>query len=94
MLTIGDIQHNVAQIAPLYEIKKVSLFGSYAKGTQTEGSDIDLLVEFKSRPISIYRIAGVKLKMEELTGKEVDVIVSPVPPNALIEIDKEVLIYG
>ena len=94
MLSLTDIQSSVTQIAPLYDIKKVSLFGSYAKGTQTENSDIDLLVEFNSRPISIYKIAGVKLKLEKLTGKAVDVIAYPIPSTSLIEIDKELLVYG
>ena len=29
-----------------YEVDKIGLFGSYAKGTQTEDSDIDIYVEF------------------------------------------------
>jgi len=94
MLKFSDIQLSVTQIAPLYEIKKVSLFGSYANGTQTENSDIDLLVEFHDPAVSIFKLAGIKIKLQELTGKSVDIIHSPIPADALIEIDKEVPIYG
>lgn len=31
-----------------FDVKSLELFGSYAKGTQKEDSDIDLLVEFNS----------------------------------------------
>ena len=93
MPTFENIRSSVAQIAPLYDIKKASLFGSYANGTQTEDSDIDLLVEFTGRPVSIYKIAGVKLKLEEIIGKDVDVIALPIPSNSLLEIEKEVLLY-
>jgi predicted nucleotidyltransferase len=30
-----------------YSVKRVGLFGSYARGNQKRGSDIDLLVEFE-----------------------------------------------
>jgi predicted nucleotidyltransferase len=93
LLTLQTIRSGVAQVAPLYDIKKATLFGSYANGTQTEHSDVDLLVEFAERPISLFKIAGVKLKLEEVLGKAVDVIHSPIPAGSLIEIDKEVLVY-
>ena len=94
VLKVADIKSSVEKVAREYDIKKVSLFGSYANGNSTEESDIDLLVEFNNRPVSIYKIAGVKLKLEELTGKDVDVIACPIPPNSLLEIDREMLIYG
>jgi len=94
VLTIADIKSSVEQVAHDYGIKKVTLFGSYATGKRAAQSDIDLLVEFSGRPITLYRIASVKLKLEELTGKSIDVIASPIPPNALLKIDNEVLIYG
>ena len=93
MLTITDIKSSVKKIAPLYNIKRVSLFGSYADGTQTEDSDIDLLVEFAEPAVSIFKLAGIKIKLQDLTGKSVDVIHSPIPPDSLIEIDKEVVLY-
>ncbi|MDR1092906.1 MAG: nucleotidyltransferase domain-containing protein [Clostridiales bacterium] len=93
MLRFTDIQSGVAQVARLYEIKRVSLFGSYASGEQTEDSDIDLLVEFEEPSVSLFKLAGIKIKLQELTGKTVDVIHSPIPPDSLIEIGKEVLVY-
>ena len=35
-------------LAEAYGVKKIGLFGSYAKGTQTEVSDIDIIVEFET----------------------------------------------
>ena len=32
-----------------YGVEKIGLFGSYAKGIQTEDSDIDIYVEFKNK---------------------------------------------
>ena len=93
MLTFESIKSSVAQVAPLYEIKRAALFGSYAQGLQTEDSDVDLLVEFNEPSVSIFKLAGVKLKLQEITGKKVDVIHSPLPEGSLIQIEKEVVVY-
>jgi len=93
MLSLTTIKSSVAQVAEVYDIKKVSLFGSYAKGTQTEDSDIDLLVEFFQPSVSLFKIARVKLKLEEITGKNVDVIHSPLAEDCWLEINGEVLLY-
>ena len=93
MLTVDMIQKGVAEIAPLYDIKKAILFGSYADGTQTEESDVDLLVEFFHPSVSLYKIAGAKLKLQDVIGKDVDLIHAPIPPNSFIEVNNEVLLY-
>lgn len=64
-LAIADIKSYAAQVAQLFDLQKVSLFGSYASGKSTKEGDIDLLVDF-GEVVSIYTIAAVKLKMEEL----------------------------
>jgi predicted nucleotidyltransferase len=35
-----------------YGVKRIGLFGSYAKGTPSETSDVDVVVEF-ARPIGL-----------------------------------------
>ena len=94
IVPISKIKSSVKKTAKEFDLRKVTLFGSYANGTNTEKSDIDLLIEFNSRPVSIYRVAGVKVRMQELLGKEVDVIHGPVSEDALLEIYEEVLLYG
>ena len=44
MHDISDIKIIIKPIAIQYELKKVFLFGSYAKGTENEDSDIDIAV--------------------------------------------------
>ncbi len=43
--TIKEIQNKTAPIAESYGIKKMSLFGSYARGEATDDSDIDLFID-------------------------------------------------
>lgn len=42
--TISEIEESGRRIGREFEAERVILFGSYAKGTVTEDSDVDLLV--------------------------------------------------
>ena len=55
-----------------YRVKKIGLFGSYAKGTQTEVSDIDIIVEFET-PLG-FKFMEFADYLEEILGKPVDVL--------------------
>ena len=55
-----------------YGVKRIGLFGSYAKGTPSETSDVDVVVEF-ARPIGL-RFVEFAEYLESLLGKRVDVL--------------------
>lgn len=45
MLTVEKIRKIVAKVCKKYGVKSAYLFGSYAKATATEDSDVDLIVD-------------------------------------------------
>ena len=45
MYTIEEIKEKITPIVRDYGINSISLFGSYAKGTANENSDIDLVMD-------------------------------------------------
>ncbi len=58
-----------------HPVKRVWLFGSYSRGEETPGSDIDLLVSFDSNArISLMKLSGMSIELEELLGHEVDIV--------------------
>jgi predicted nucleotidyltransferase len=59
-------------LAAEYGVKRIGLFGSYAKGLSTEASDVDLLVEFE-RPIG-FRFVELAEHLESLLGKPVELL--------------------
>lgn len=61
-----------------HALKSLSEFGSLARRQSTPASDIDLLVEF-DRPLSLFEFIRLKLYLEELTGRRVDLVT----PDAL-----------
>jgi predicted nucleotidyltransferase len=55
-----------------FKVKKIGLFGSYARGTGGDESDIDIVVELE-KP-DLYYLIGVKQAVEEALGGKVDVV--------------------
>ena len=45
MLSIEKIKNIVCPLAKKYEVDRVYLFGSYARGEATEKSDVDLCID-------------------------------------------------
>lgn len=59
-------------------VKSLAVFGSLARGEATPASDIDVLVEF-DRPVGLFEFIRLKMYLEELTGRQVDLVT----PDAL-----------
>ena len=70
---IEKIKSTIIKVLKKYGVKKAGLFGSIVRGESTENSDIDLLVEFEGEK-SLLDLAGLKIELQELLGREVDVI--------------------
>jgi len=56
-----------------FNVKEVELFGSFARDTVTEESDIDLLVTFGD-DASLFDLVRLKLFLEEYLDRAVDVV--------------------
>ena len=66
------LQREQGYLASEFGVKKIGLFGSYAKGQPDENSDIDLLVEF-DRPIG-FRFFDLVDYLETALGRKVDIL--------------------
>ena len=94
-LTVEQIKSRVASVARKHPVEKISMFGSYARGMQTTGSDLDLLVTFKeTEPLTLFTIVKFEQDLKKAMGISVDVIPAPIEEDSLIVIDAEVPIYG
>jgi predicted nucleotidyltransferase len=45
MTTINEIRETVAPLVKNYPVRRVILFGSYARGDETMSSDVDLIID-------------------------------------------------
>ena len=95
MPSIESIQESLIPIFGRYNVRKAILFGSYAKGTANERSDIDIFVDSGLKGL---RFFGLLEDVTNALNKQVDLIdASQVDAESLIlsEINSTgVLIYG
>jgi len=70
--TIDEIKNISVPVAQKYGVKKLALFGSYARGEQNTGSDIDFLID-KGR-IQGWEFFGFISALEDDLGVHVDVL--------------------
>ncbi|MBO7607557.1 MAG: nucleotidyltransferase domain-containing protein [Paludibacteraceae bacterium] len=56
-------------------VEKAWLFGSYSRGEETEDSDVDILVTFKSGERIGLKYAAMICDLEDLLHKKVDMVV-------------------
>lgn len=55
-------------------VNKIGLFGSYMRGEQKKGSDLDFLVEFDKGKKTYRNFIGISELMEKLFNKKVDIV--------------------
>lgn len=65
------IKKKLETIVQKYDISKIILFGSYAKGIAKPTSDIDLVVTTSLKGLAFY---GLAQDLEELFNREIDLI--------------------
>ncbi len=72
-----------------YKVKRIGLFGSFARGEQREDSDIDFLVEFEIP--SFDNFMDLVFYLEDLFGRKVELITSgSLSPYIQPYIEKEI----
>ena len=65
----------IAEYFKTQPVVKAWLFGSYARGEQTEDSDVDLMVKFdRSLPIGLFAFMRMHRELEEKLGRKVDLV--------------------
>lgn len=92
--SIDEIKKRTRPIAERYGVKKVALFGSYATGTATAKSDIDLVID-KGNLKGYFAFCGFVNDLEESLKTHVDVLTYQSLKRSLINnaADNEVVLY-
>ena len=90
---IETIRAKTVPIAKKYGVRRMSLFGSYARGEADDQSDVDLIID-KGKIVGI-EYFGFVYDLEDELGCHVDVVTTGISDKEfLAEIKKdEVLLY-
>jgi predicted nucleotidyltransferase len=67
-----------------YNPLKVGIFGSFARGDNKKGSDLDILVEFKESP-SLLTLIKLENDLSEILGIKVDLVTTGALKNKRIK---------
>ena len=95
MYTVDRIQEKITPVCRRYDIDKVFLFGSYARGEANEQSDIDFRVDLGQK-LKGLEVAGFYADMEEALGQKIDIMTTRQLPEEFLRSirQEEVQIYG
>jgi predicted nucleotidyltransferase len=94
---ILDILKNNNDVLKKHHVSKIGLFGSYARGEEKSGSDIDLLVEFDESAFgSNYKgyfdtVTSLSAELCSLLNQNVDLVtIDMLSPHIAPDVMKEV----
>lgn len=72
----NEIQNIIKRIDSIYKINEIYLFGSYAYGTPTKDSDIDLCIITEDNNISIRdMLKNIRKSTVDIVNKPLDILI-------------------
>lgn len=67
------VEKNKPKLAAKYGIRRIGVFGSFARGEQKRRSDVDILVEFDEVP-GLLQFVRIEDHLRRLIGRKVDLV--------------------
>jgi predicted nucleotidyltransferase len=58
-----------------FKVKEIGIFGSYVRGEQVKGSDIDIMVELEEEALTFDNYMELKFYLEDIFSIEVDLVI-------------------
>ncbi len=71
---IERIKSKIVKVLKKNKVSKAGIFGSYSRGEQKQNSDVDIIIEIGDKNMSLLGFIGLKLKLEEILRKKVDLV--------------------
>ena len=89
------IKESIVSILTRYDVERIAIFGSYARGEAGAHSDIDILVRF-ARPKSLLQLVQIEDEIRKSIHMKVDLVTDKaVSPYLAATIHRdEVVIFG
>ena len=85
-MSTQTMQQTIAEYFKTQPVLKAWLFGSFARGEETEESDVDILfVPDMSQHFSLFTLGGMYMDLKDLLGREVDLV----PEGSLLPFAQE-----
>ena len=72
-MNIEEVKRKITPVLKSYQVKRVAVFGSVARGEAHKDSDVDLLIELPE-PLGLFKFAQLNYKLEDALQKKVDLV--------------------
>jgi predicted nucleotidyltransferase len=84
------IRSHANDIKARFSVRRIGIFGSFARGEEKDSSDIDIIVEFE-RP-TFRNFMDLSFYLEDLLGRQVDLVtVKGLHPRIRPYVEKDVI---
>jgi len=70
----ANLRANLPDLQKKYGVRGLWVFGSRLQGNARPDSDLDVLVEFDDRPLSLLKFIEVENRLSDLLGIKVDLV--------------------
>lgn len=71
---VTTLRAHLPELRQRYGIRSLAVFGSYVRGEQKRRSDLDLLVEFDDRSLSLFGFVEIENYLSGILGVKVDLV--------------------
>jgi hypothetical protein len=70
------ITENKEYLKETYGVEEIGVFGSFARGDNTENSDIDIAIELNNKiTVGLFGFARMQFFLEKILGRKVDLVI-------------------
>jgi predicted nucleotidyltransferase len=94
MDAISTLKEHEKLIRQKFGVKRIGIFGSFARGEEKEDSDLDVLVTFEEGQKTFDNYMDLKFYLEDLFGREVDLVTEKALKPQLKDIIMKEVVYA
>jgi len=94
MDAISTLKEHEKFIRKKFGVKRIGIFGSFARGEEKEDSDLDVLVVFEEGQKTFDNYMDLKFYLEDLFGREVDLVTEKALKPQLKDIIMKEVVYA
>jgi len=71
---LHTLRAHLPELRKRYGVRTLGVFGSYVRAEQRRRSDLDVLVEFDERPLTLIQFIELEHHLSDLLGAKVDLV--------------------
>jgi predicted nucleotidyltransferase len=91
---VTTLKSNLEVIRQKFGVKRIGIFGSFARGEEREDSDLDVLVVFEEGQKTFDNYMDLKFYLEDLFGRKIDLVTEKALKPQLKDIILKDVVYA